>query len=85
MEILTNIVGFTAAIVGTSLMLPQIIKSIKTKSVKDISFIMLWLYFFNCVLWAIYGALIVSWPVIICNTIAFLISTRQLSLKFIYN
>jgi len=85
MELITNIIGFTAAAVGTALMLPQVIKSIKTKSVKDVSFAMLILYFFNCVLFAIYGALIIAWPVIICNMIAFLVSTTQIVLKFRYD
>lgn len=59
MTIIVEIIGFTAAAVGTSLMLPQVIKSIKTKKVDDISFGMLVLYFFNCLLWLIYGMLIV--------------------------
>ena len=84
MPIIAEIIGFTAAAVGTSLMLPQVIKSIKTKRVDDISFGMLWLYFFNCLLWLIYGILIVAWPVIICNFIALLISILQLFLEFKY-
>jgi len=59
MTIIVEIIGFTAAAVGTSLMLPQVIKSIKIKKVDDISFGMLVLYFFNCLLWLIYGMLIV--------------------------
>jgi MtN3 and saliva related transmembrane protein len=81
MAMITEIIGFTAAAVGTSLMLPQVIKSIKTKRVNDISFAMLILYFFNCLLWLIYGILIIAWPVIICNFIALIISIIQLILK----
>ena len=85
MVIITEIIGFTAAAVGTSLMLPQVIKSIKTKKVGDISFGMLWLYFFNCLLWLIYGSLILAWPVIVCNFIALIISILQLFLKIKYS
>jgi len=85
MVIVAEIIGFTAAVVGTSLMLPQVIKTIKTKKVDDISFGMLLLYFFNCLLWLIYGALIRAWPVIICNFLALLISIFQLILKWKYS
>ena len=43
--LITGIVGFSAAVVGTILMLPQIIKTIKTKKVDDLASGMLWLYF----------------------------------------
>ena len=85
MILITEIIGFTAAAVGTSLMLPQVIKSIKTKKVDDISSGMLVLYFFNCLLWLTYGILIVAWPLIVCNFIALIISIIQLTLKKKYN
>ena len=84
MLLITEIIGFTAATVGTFLMLPQVIKSIKTKRVDDISFGMLWLYFFNCLLWLIYGILILAWPIIICDFIALIVSIIQLFLKLKY-
>ena len=83
--IITETIGYTAAIIGTSLMLPQVIKSIKSKSVQDLSYLMLILYFLNCLSWAAYGFLIDAMPVIICNSIALAISIFQLSLKFKYN
>ncbi len=85
MAVITSIVGFIAAVVGTSLMLPQVIKSVKTKKVNDLSFTMLIFYFLNCLLWLIYGSLIIAWPVIICNFIALNISIFQISLKFKYS
>ncbi len=81
---LTEIIGFAAAAVGTSLMLPQVVQSIKTKRVDDISFGMLWLYFFNCLLWLMYGILILAWPIIVCNSIALLVGMVQLFFKFRY-
>ncbi len=85
MILVTEIIGFSAAIVGTSLMLPQVIKCIKTRKVDDISLGMLLLYFFNCLLWLIYGTLIIAWPVIICNFLALIISIVQLALKLKYS
>ena len=81
MALITEIIGYTAAVVGTSLMLPQVIKSIKTKKVDDLSIGMLTLYFFNCGLWLTYGILIVAWPLVVCNFIALIISIVQIVLK----
>lgn len=83
-NIITEIVGYSAAVIGTSLMLPQVIKSLRTKEVGDISFAMLVLYFLNCLLWATYGILIYAIPVIICNVIALVISVVQITLKIKY-
>lgn len=83
--IITEIVGYSAAVVGTSLMLPQVIKSIQTKKVEDLSYLTVILYFLNCLLWGIYGILIWALPIIICNGIALLISLFQLLLKIKYN
>lgn len=85
MNILTQIIGFLAAAVGTSLMLPQVIKTVKTKKVNDLSLTMLVFYFLNCLLWLAYGILILAWPVIVCNFVALIISIFQLVLKFKYN
>ncbi len=83
-NIITEIVGYSAAVIGTSLMMPQVIKSLRTKEVGDISFAMLVLYFLNCLLWATYGILIYAIPVIICNVIALVISVVQITLKIKY-
>ncbi|TRZ77159.1 hypothetical protein D4R87_03385 [bacterium] len=82
MDLLTQIIGFLAVIVGTLIMLPQVIKTIKTKKAADISLIMLIFYFLSCSLWLIYGVLLLSWPLIICNFIVLIISIVQIILKF---
>ncbi|MFC1616376.1 SemiSWEET family sugar transporter [Patescibacteria group bacterium] len=83
--IITEIIGYSAAVIGTSLMLPQVFKSLKSKSVQDLSYLMLILYFLNCLLWASYGFLIYAIPVIICNLLALAISIFQLGLKVKYS
>lgn len=82
--LLTNLIGFIAAAVGTSLMLPQVIKSVRTKSVGDVSLGMLTLYVINCLLWLVYGIFLKAWPLIICNFIALILGTFQLNLKIKY-
>lgn len=84
-NVLINIIGYSAAVVGTSLMLPQVYKSYKTKSVSDLSWLMLVLYFLNCVLWLTYGILINALHVILTNAIALIISVVQILLKKRYS
>lgn len=81
MSLLTNIVGFTATVVGTCLMLPQLIKAIRTKKMNDVSSGMIAAYIANCFLWDFYGILIGSVPLILCNSIALCIAVAQAFLK----
>ena len=83
--LVTEIIGYSAAVVGTCLMLPQIIKTIKTRHAADISIWMLLLYLLNCSLWLVYGILINAVPVILCNTLAFFIGLAQIILKKRYS
>ena len=85
MELLTQIVWFSAAAIWTSLMLPQVIKSIKTKKIDDLSFAMIILYFLNCALWLAYWILLNAVPMILCNFLALIISIIQLILKIKYS
>ncbi len=82
--LITEIIGYTATVIGTCLMLPQVIKSIQTKRVHDLSYLMIILYFLNCLLWATYGILIWAVPLIVCNSIALIISIFQIGLKMKY-
>lgn len=84
-SLIINIVGYTASVVGTSLMLPQMYRTLKTKSVEDLSWGMLILYFLNCALWLVYGVLIYAMPVIITNAVALVIGSFQIGLKVKYS
>ena len=81
---LTDSIWYLATAVWTFLMLPQVIKSFKTKNMKDISWWMIIMYIWNCGLWLIYGFLINSIPLMLCNFIALIIGLLQLTLKIKY-
>ena len=82
--LLTNIIGYSATIVATLIMLPQLIKTIKTKKVEDISKIMLILFMINNILWVIYGFLSNGIPVVVANSIVFIIVFAEFTLKIKY-
>ena len=64
---LTNLVGWIAAVVGTSILLPQVVKSFKTKKTTDVSMGMVVIFIINCSLWITYGFLLSAMPLIISN------------------
>jgi MtN3 and saliva related transmembrane protein len=77
----TTLVGYVAAAVGTVLMLPQVIRSWRTRHVDDVSLGMVWLYVANCALWLAYGLMAGVRPVWLANAFALAISLVQLTLK----
>ena len=79
--IVTTVFGYLASATGTVLMLPQVIRSWRTRRVSDVSLGMVWLYVINCGLWLVYGVLAHLPPVWLANAAAFAISLVQLGLK----
>lgn len=81
---IADIVGYVAGSLMSIVSVPQIIKSLKTKSVKDLSFLTLILLVIGSTLWMVYGFLIISWPVIIMDAIAIFINLFLLVIKIKY-
>jgi len=82
---IANAVGYVAAVVGTSIMAPQIVKMVRTERARDVSLAMANLYCVNCILWLTYGSLINARPVIVANAIGLAIDIVQVVLKQKYN
>ena len=83
-ETLIILIGCTVAVLSAVTMLPQIIKSIRTKNVQDISMLMLVMYMVNAGLWVAYGFLIGSWPLLWADGMAFLGGSMQFFIKLKY-
>lgn len=73
--------GYAGTVTGVSFMLLQVLKSLKTRSVEDISWLMLWLLWFNTVFWGLHGFFLGSTPLVVVNLIAIVIVSVQLELK----
>ncbi len=82
---LIKIIGFLAAFTSTISLLPQLIHSFKTKSVADLSALMLWNFLFSSILWCFYGLMISSYAVICTNIIMTIFSLWILALKLKYD
>jgi MtN3 and saliva related transmembrane protein len=83
MDLLT-ILGIVAATLTTVAFLPQVWRTWKTKSAKDVSFIMLIAFMSGLVLWLIYGILLNALPIIVANSITLVLNFIILWLKIKY-
>jgi MtN3 and saliva related transmembrane protein len=79
-----DLVGYAATVVGTSVMVPQVVRILKTKKTNDLSLAMTSFYVANCVLWLTYGWLLKATPVMVANGIGLAIGIFQLALKMRY-
>ena len=80
-----TILGLVAASLTTFAGLPQLIKTWKTKSTKDISLLLFLMMFVGVILWLIYGSLTGDVPLIAGNGISALLVGAILALKLRYN
>ena len=83
--IIIDILGYLSATFTTIAFLPQIIKTIKTKSAKDVSMGMFVFFTTGVFLWIIYGVLTNTMPLIIANSVIFCLSLIQIILKIKYD
>ncbi len=87
MDPLTQVdaLGLIAGTLTTIAFIPQLLKVWKSKSAKDISYVMFILFVTGIVLWEIYGWEIHSLPVILFNIITFILGLAILVLKYIFD
>ncbi|PIR03940.1 MAG: hypothetical protein COV59_02025 [Candidatus Magasanikbacteria bacterium CG11_big_fil_rev_8_21_14_0_20_39_34] len=76
-----DIFGYIAGILVVASLLPQTIKSWKTRSTKDLSLWRYIIYVIGLILWVIYAILIHNGPVAIMNGIGLLFALSILYLK----
>ena len=77
--------GYFAAIITTLAFVPQLIKTLKTKKADDVSLTTLIMFLTGVAAWIIYGIQISSKPILIANTITFLLNFLILVFKLIYS
>ena len=66
--------GYLAAILTTAAFLPQLIKTLNTKKAEDVSLTTLIMFISGVASWIVYGYKISSLPIIIANSITFLLN-----------
>lgn len=84
LDTIYHILGFIAGSLTTISFLPQVIKTWKTKSTKDISLVMFIVFSIGVFLWFLYGICIRSIPVICANLVTLILASIILTFKIKY-
>ena len=79
-----TILGLAAATITTISFLPQMFKTWRTKSAKDVSLVTLITFISGVFLWLIYGIYLQSLPIILANAITLIFNLIILWLKIKY-
>jgi len=83
MEFMT-LVGLAAGFCTTVAFLPQVVKTWKSKSAKDLSLGMYSIFCTGVLLWLIYGIMISDLPVILANAITLILALSILFFKLTF-
>lgn len=78
------IIGIMAGTLTTIAFLPQVIKIYKTKNTKDLSIATFCIFSLGVLLWLVYGLMLKELPIIIANSITFILILLIVMMKFKY-
>lgn len=78
----TELLGLIAGTLTTLAFLPQVIKTFKSRSAKDISLGMFILFSAGVALWLVYGIRLGAVPIIAANAVTLILSLAILVMKF---
>ncbi len=76
--------GYIAAFLTTIAFLPQVLRTYRTRSAEDVSFLMLLLFISGLVFWIVYGFQLHSLPVLVANVITLIFNISILLMKLLY-
>jgi MtN3 and saliva related transmembrane protein len=77
-------VGLLGAFLSAVTFIPQVIKAWQSKSVGDLSLLMLLIVFMSVIVWLVYGFYLKLLPVVIANSIILVLSLVLLYFKFTF-
>ncbi|MEY4892067.1 MAG: hypothetical protein RIQ34_679 [Bacteroidota bacterium] len=80
-----DVLGYVAGLITAFTFLPQVLKTWKTKSAKDVSLAMFVIALTNQILWLAFGILREDPVIIITNAVMLLMTGLMISLKLKYN
>jgi MtN3 and saliva related transmembrane protein len=81
---LARIIGLVAGMLTTASLVPQLVKTIKTKSAGDLSLVMLMLFWVGIGCWLTYGLMVNEWPIIAANCITLVMCSILVICKIRY-
>jgi MtN3 and saliva related transmembrane protein len=81
----TTLIGFIAGGLTTISFLPQVVKTARSRSARDLSESMLLVFLIGLVLWTIYGLQVGSLPIIAANVTTIVLVGAILGMKVRFN
>lgn len=69
-----DLLGYAAACLTTASFVPQVVRTLRTRDTRAISF---WMYLLFCAgvaLWGVYGFLLMAWPIILANGVTLMLA-----------
>ena len=76
--------GYVAAVFATGSFVPQVVKTWRTRSAEDLSWLMLFTHVLGLSLWLAYGIALGAAPIIAANAIGVLLDIALIVLKLRY-
>jgi MtN3 and saliva related transmembrane protein len=81
---LQQIIGIAAGTLTTISFLPQLLRTIKTRSSRDLSVGMVCFFSAGIILWLVYGIMLRAWPVICANAVTLVLALLLLAFVIRY-
>jgi MtN3 and saliva related transmembrane protein len=78
---LATVVGTVAGVLTTAAFVPQVVKTWRTRSARDISGAMFLAFSVGVALWIAYGAMVRSAPVVVANGVTLVLAGAVLVMK----
>lgn len=78
---LADLIGSAAAFLTTLAFVPQVVKTVKSRSTRDISTAMWTLFSAGVALWLVYGLLLSAWPIVVANALTLGLAVTVLAVK----
>lgn len=79
-----DVLGYTAGAITSLTFLPQVIKTWRIRSAKDISLMMFVIAAINESMWIVYGVLLHNWVIILTNSVVLAMSLIMIYFKLRY-
>lgn len=78
---MVEIIGSVGAACTTLSFVPQVLQIWKTRSAKDVSLPMYITFMVGIICWFTYGLMLNAWPIIVANTITFVLALAVVVMK----
>lgn len=82
--LLTDLVGYFAAVLTTISFVPQVLHTLRTRDVRGISLSMYSVFTVGVACWLVYGVILGAWPIVIANLITLILASTILFMKLRY-